>query len=259
MLDNPLIFKTMKHIYYILIAVAASLVSCLDTQSKRDDADKADVAHFEPGTRQLDVDFDIYSIATAEEFDKAIDRYWDGFDFECGERVAEYDTVQVMQVFADYVSYINVGAERVRRDSLLRGLMHRAEGSRPVLDFFAYVAEGVLHNPNSPLRNDELYIPEISNVKNTQELAADESIIQMQIPYSATVEIKNKLTALELSHYIVAKQPHNRYVCEFHSIEKFIALLLSLDADFFLVEPYWLRERLVRAAKRVLDNNFNRE
>lgn len=149
----------MRHTYYILIAVAAIFVSCIDTQSKRDDADKADVAHFEPGTRQLDVDFDIYNIATTEEFDEAIDRYWDGFDFECGERVAEYDTVQVMQVFADYVSYISVGAERERRDSLLRGLVLRAEKSRPVLDFFAYVAEGVLHDPNSPLRNDELYIP----------------------------------------------------------------------------------------------------
>ena len=134
-------------------------MSCIDTQSKRDDADKADVAHFEPGTRQLDVDFDIYNIATEKEFNRAIDRYWDGFDFECGERVAEYDTVQVMQVFADYVSYISVGAERERRDSLLRGLVLRAEKSRPVLDFFAYVAEGVLHDPNSPLRNDELYIP----------------------------------------------------------------------------------------------------
>lgn len=149
----------MRHTYYILIAVAAIFVSCIDTQSKRDDADKADVAHFEPGTRQLDVDFDIYNIATEEEFNRAIDRYWDGFDFECGERVAEYDTVQVMQVFADYVSYISVGAERERRDSLLRGLVLRAEKSRPVLDFFAYVAEGVLHDPNSPLRNDELYIP----------------------------------------------------------------------------------------------------
>ena len=149
----------MRHTYYILIAVAALFVSCIDTQSKRDDADKADGAHFEPGTRQLDVDFDIYNIATEEEFNRAIDRYWDGFDFECGERVAEYDTVQVMQVFADYVSYISVGAERERRDSLLRGLVLRAEKSRPVLDFFAYVAEGVLHDPNSPLRNDELYIP----------------------------------------------------------------------------------------------------
>ncbi len=102
--------------------------------------------------------------------------------------------------------------------------------------------------------NDDLYIPEIFNADN-RELAADESIIQMQIPYSATVEIKNKLTALELNHYIIAKQPKDRYVCEFHSIEKFIGLLLSLDSEFRLVEPYWLRERLVRAARRVLACN----
>lgn len=103
--------------------------------------------------------------------------------------------------------------------------------------------------------NDELYIPEVFNVRSNRELAADESIIQMQLPYSATVEIKNKLTALELSNYIIAKQPHDRYVCEFHSIERFLGLLLSLDADFRLIEPYWLRERLLRLARRVVANN----
>ena len=103
--------------------------------------------------------------------------------------------------------------------------------------------------------NDDLYIPEIFNVHSKQELAADESIIQMQIPYSATVEIKNKLTALELSNYIVAREPHDRYVCEFHSVEKFLGLLLSMDADFRIVEPYWLREKILRSAKRVVENN----
>ena len=103
--------------------------------------------------------------------------------------------------------------------------------------------------------NDELYIPEVFNVKSRQELGADDSIIQMQIPYSATVEIKNKLTALELSSYIVAKEPRDRYVCEFHSIEKFLGLLLSLDADFRIIEPYWLRERILRSARRVVANN----
>ena len=107
--------------------------------------------------------------------------------------------------------------------------------------------------------NDENYIPEIFNVHSRQELGADESIIQMQIPYSATVEIKNKLTALELSNYIVAQEPHDRYVCEFHSIEKFLGLLLSLDADFRLIEPYWLRERILRSAKRVVSNNEDTE
>ena len=103
--------------------------------------------------------------------------------------------------------------------------------------------------------NDELYIPEILTVKSRQELAADESIIQMQIPYSATLEIPNKLAALELNAYVIAKEGHNRYVCEFHSIEKFIGRLLSIDADFRLVEPAWLREKILSSARRVLENN----
>lgn len=107
--------------------------------------------------------------------------------------------------------------------------------------------------------NDDLYTPEAFNVHSNKELGVDESIIQMQIPYSATVEIKNKLTALELSNYIVAKEPHDRYVCEFHSIEKFLGLLLSLDADFRLIEPYWLRERILRQARRVVANNEDPE
>ncbi len=103
--------------------------------------------------------------------------------------------------------------------------------------------------------NDEVYMPEIFNAHSAQELAADASVIQMQIPYSATVEIPNKLTALELSAYIVSKEPHNRYICEFHSIEKFLGMLLAMEADFRLIEPYWLREKIVRSANRVLQNN----
>ena len=103
--------------------------------------------------------------------------------------------------------------------------------------------------------NDEMYIPEIFAVQNPAELAADQSIIQMQLPYSATVELTNKLAAIELSQYIIARQPHNRYTCEFHSIGKFIGLLLSLESDFCLIEPEWLRKRLIRCASRVLRNH----
>ena len=157
-LDNPLIFNMMKHTYYILLTLAVLLVSCGGVANKSD-ANDADVVRYEPGTRQVDIDFDIYKYTSKEEFDEAIGRYWDRFEFECGERVIEYDTVSLLQAFADYVAYINVGMEPMQCDSMLRGLMHRAEASRPVLDFFAYVAENVLHDPNSPMRNDELYIP----------------------------------------------------------------------------------------------------
>ena len=102
--------------------------------------------------------------------------------------------------------------------------------------------------------NDDVYMPEIFEAESA-ELAAEESIIQMQIPYTATVDIPDKLTALELDRYIVSKLPKNRYVCEFHSVEKFLGLLMSLNSDFRLVEPYWLREKLIHNARRVLGNN----
>lgn len=84
-----------------------------------------------------------------------MDSYWDKFDFEAGEHVKEYDTLDLVYAMADYVMMI----DPADADSLLRGLMHRAEASRPVLDLFASVTEMVLHDPNSPLRNDEYYIP----------------------------------------------------------------------------------------------------
>jgi len=106
--------------------------------------------------------------------------------------------------------------------------------------------------------NDDLYMPEIFNAE-ARDLAAGESLIQMQIPYSATVEIKNKLTALELSNYIIAKQSKDRYLCEFHSIEKFIGILMAMEADYRLIEPEWLRERLIRCAQRVIRNHVDAE
>ena len=135
------------------------LVSCGGAKTTKEETKEATIEHYEPGTRLVDIDFDVYRLTSQQEFDEAIDRYWDGFDFKCGERVIEYDTANVMQAFADYATYIDVGTGRERRDSLLKALVRRAEHSRPVLDFFAFVAEGVLHDPNSPMRNDELYIP----------------------------------------------------------------------------------------------------
>ncbi len=84
---------------------------------------------------------------------------------------------------------------------------------------------------------------------------AEEEILQMQIPYSAVVHIPDKLTRLELQQFIVSKQGKDTYVCEFHSVEMFLGLLLTAETDVTLREPDWLRQKLVCAAKRILRNN----
>ena len=102
--------------------------------------------------------------------------------------------------------------------------------------------------------NDDVYLPGIANVQSAEELAAAESIIQMQIPYTATLELSDRLAIMELTPYITERLGKGRFACEFHSIEKFIGALIALQADFSVVEPDWLRERLVASAKRILKN-----
>ena len=77
----------------------------------------------------------------------------------------------------------------------------------------------------------------------------------MQLPYTATLEITDKMTVMNLRGMIVGEEPHHRYRCEFPSIELFLGIIMSAGADIKVVEPDWLRERLVSFARRVLECN----
>jgi predicted DNA-binding transcriptional regulator YafY len=89
----------------------------------------------------------------------------------------------------------------------------------------------------------------------TQGLAPKEESLQLQIPYSAVLRIPDKLTRLELSRFIVGEESRGNYVCEFHSIEMFLGLVLAAEADITILKPEWLRKRLIQSAERVLRNN----
>lgn len=81
--------------------------------------------------------------------------YWDRFDFADTLFLAEIDTLQMLEVFAAYVGRYLAPDD----PAPVAALMQRAGTSRPMLEYFAMLAEKILHDPNSPLRNDELYIP----------------------------------------------------------------------------------------------------
>ena len=58
-----------------------------------------------------------------------------------------------------FARYIAVLSDRPADSAPMDSLMRRASSSKPMLDYFAMLAGTVLHDPNSPLRNDEFYIP----------------------------------------------------------------------------------------------------
>ena len=90
---------------------------------------------------------------------------------------------------------------------------------------------------------------------NTAHAGAKQEILQMQIPYSAVVRIPDKLTRLELQQFIIGEESKGDYICEFHSVDMFLGLLLAAETDITVLKPDWLRQRLVRAAERILRNN----
>lgn len=82
--------------------------------------------------------------------------YWDNFDFADTLFLTRADTLQLVEAYARYITVIS---DRPTDPAPMDTLMRRASTSRPMLDYFAMLASKVLHDPNSPLRNDEFYIP----------------------------------------------------------------------------------------------------
>ncbi len=92
--------------------------------------------------------------------------------------------------------------------------------------------------------------------KFTAGETADDTIVQLQIPYTAELYVPDKLAAMELKNFVTSQRPRkNLYVCEFHSIELFLGIIMSLDSEIKILSPEWLRDRAVSAARKILDSN----
>ncbi len=103
--------------------------------------------------------------------------------------------------------------------------------------------------------NDTDYQAVLSGLMAYNDYAAERSVIQMQLPYTAVLEITDRMTVMNLRSFIVGEEPRHRYRCEFPSIELFIGIIVSADANIRVVSPDWLRERLVELANRILERN----
>ena len=82
------------------------------------------------------------------------DHFWDNVDFADTLWTTKADTTDMLRAYAAYVATIVGPFDQ----EPIRKLMKRAEVSKKMFDYFAMLADKVLHDPNSPYRSDELYI-----------------------------------------------------------------------------------------------------
>jgi predicted DNA-binding transcriptional regulator YafY len=103
--------------------------------------------------------------------------------------------------------------------------------------------------------NQSDYSNIIAGIRNFTESTAEVSAVQMQLPYSAVLEITDKITVMNLRSFIVSEERHHRYRCEFPSIELFLGVIMSTGAQIRIESPDWLREKLIDFAKQILKSN----
>lgn len=86
---------------------------------------------------------------------------------------------------------------------------------------------------------------------------ADSVIIQGQIPYTATLAIKDKLTVLEMRSYIISEEAKGQYLCEFHNVDRFLCAILTARSGIRIIEPSWLRDKLIHMAEKAIRCNHD--
>lgn len=91
-----------------------------------------------------------------QQLEFARDHFWDNFRFADTTALATVDTVAMLQRFGQFTALCT---PEPTNGLPMQRLMKRAAASRPMMDLFLFLADQVLHDPNSPLRSDEFYIP----------------------------------------------------------------------------------------------------
>lgn len=96
------------------------------------------------------------ALSLDEKRDFLREHFWDRFDFGDTLFVSQADSARMLDLYAQFITVIS---DRPTDPAPIQALMARAAVSRPMLDYFVWLASQVLADPNSALRNDEFYIP----------------------------------------------------------------------------------------------------
>ena len=103
---------------------------------------------------------------------------------------------------------------------------------------------------------------DISNIVALADMlgGADGESTQISIPYSALLQIPDKLVALELAPFVTRRVgSKGKYICEFQNIRVFFGALLASDAEIRILEPEGLREDFCSFLDKLRAANEKRE
>lgn len=104
---------------------------------------------------------------------------------------------------------------------------------------------------------DSIRVEDPRDISNIVALAdmlggTDGESTQISIPYSALLQIPDKLAALELAPFVTKRVgSKGKYICEFQNIRVFFGALIASDAEIRILEPDWLRQDFLKSLERL--------
>ena len=87
--------------------------------------------------------------------------FWDLFPFTDTTLIGQSDITE--QGFVDYIELLN-NVPKIEAENSLQIMLDKAKAEPTMYRHFASLFEKYLYDPNSPFRNDELYIPVVNNL-----------------------------------------------------------------------------------------------
>lgn len=112
--------------------------------------------------------------------------YWDNFDFTDTTLISKPEITE--QAFADFIDLL-AGIPAPKADSALTRMIKASTADSAMFVHFIDLSEKYLYDPNSPLRDEELYIPVLRYIADSPYL---DSLSKLRPRYQLELALKNR-------------------------------------------------------------------
>lgn len=113
--------------------------------------------------------------------------YWDKFDFSDTTYISLPEITE--QALANYINILTI-IPAGQANSAIKGMMAKAEADSAMFAHFCNLYDKYLYDPNSPMRNEELYIPVLETI--TASTKVDE-IEKIRPQHRLDLALRNRL------------------------------------------------------------------
>lgn len=152
----------------------------------------------------------------ASQINYLAEHYWDNFNF------TDTSSIRIENLNKIFSQYIAILASQPLNKSTtsIRRLLEQADKDSIVFEYFADISERILHDPNSPLRNEELYIPVLQAMITSPNV---DSLMKLRPEHLLNLALKNRVTtvATDFDYMLLNGSKH-----KLHTLKSPLTLLM---------------------------------